>query len=124
MTVDEQEEILTDRQMYDRKMQLLRKLEGYVKVVLWVSVILFVVSITSVIRSFQTQGSVDTLKMSTDKLRTETDAAKDAAIEARDALTQAIEDLESRRGSTPDSITNALLAIDRIERELCGGPCN
>lgn len=96
-------------------------LANYVKIILFVTVVLVIVGAVSVIRSVNLQSSVDQLTSETDELQIETGQAKAAAVEARDVLQAALE-----RSSTqnPDAIANALSAISRIEQELCGGPCD
>lgn len=98
------------------------------KILLWVSIVLFVITIVSLFRSFQLQSAVKALDNHTTDLSNQTNAAKDAAIEARDTLQAALDEFEERRNSeeasSPTAIRNALLSIARIEVHLCGGPCD
>ena len=101
---------------------------GYVNVLKWVALILFVTAVISIIRSFYIEDAVDDLDVRTAELTIQTNDAKTAAVEARDVLTKALADFEERRvnneGSSPEAITEALKAIARIEEHLCGGPCD
>lgn len=98
-------------------------LEGSVKVVKWVAVILLIVAVVSAIRSSQLQDSVDKLENHTAELTQETNEAKVAAVEARDVLNKAIKQGQDSAAS-PTAVTDALRAIARIEQHLCGGPCD
>lgn len=107
------------------------KLPRVVRVILWACFILFILTLVSIIRSYYVEDSIDQLDQSVDQLdintielTTQTNLAKDAAVEARDSLNDAIaEAKKNNSGSSGEAISNALASIARIERYLCGGPC-
>jgi len=120
MQVEEERDVLPES---DKE-----RFQNYVTVVLWVSIVLFVVAVVSLIRSFQIEAAVDDLNDHTITLQTQTDDARTAAIEARDTLQEALNKFEERRanaeGSSPEAVAEALKAVARIEQHLCGGPCD
>jgi DNA anti-recombination protein RmuC len=109
-------------------------LHRLMKVLLWLTLVLFVLTLTSLLRSFQISASVSSLDSAlkeldvhTVELTERTDAAREAAIDARDSLNSAIDRFEQERDaggrSTPNEIQEALSSVARIENYLCGGPC-
>lgn len=103
-------------------------LKHYMRWILWVTVVLTVLGMVSLLRSFVIQDAVNDLYRHTDDLAEETEDAKQAAVSARDTLTKALEEFEARRNS-PDAVPSAeireaLIAVGRIEQHLCGGRCD
>lgn len=96
----------------------------YVKIVGWLTAVLFLTTIFRLFWYYQIEQSIEQLDTQSDIISEQTNLARDAAVEARDTLQKALDEADSRRGSDPGAIANALQAIDRIERQLCGGPCD
>lgn len=105
-----------------------RILQGNIRTVMWVTAVLFVLTLLSLIRSFQLQDSVQEIDDHTDELTNISEQSREAAIEARDRLNGVLDNLEQQILATGDgasiaAIAEALSAIHRIEANLCGGPC-
>jgi hypothetical protein len=99
-------------------------LRRQIRIIMWITVVLFVIAIASIFRSYQIELSVEKLDTHTEELAVQTKAAREAAIEARDSLQKALKEAEDRQAeSSPTAIRDALLSIARIETYLCGGPC-
>lgn len=117
--------VLDERDMIaDRQHETLRR---YMKVILWVTVILFITTLMRLVWYYQVEEMVSDLNTKTEFLTNETEATQKAAIEARDSLQAALAEIEERRESgesaDPTAIRDALVAVYRIETHLCGGPC-
>lgn len=98
------------------------------KILPWLVVILLVLTVGSIIRSYIIQDAVTEVQTAADDVGTTAEEARDAAIEARDELRTAITAIEAtREPGEPDlqnqAIIDALAAVGRIEIYLCGGPC-
>ena len=106
-TIDEAELTLVAQQ---------RELNKLMKVILWVLVVLFVITVVIAIRGIQLSDTVNDLEQKTDDLSLQ---VKTAEENLQTANTQ----VEALLGSSPEALRDALFSIFRIEQELCGGPC-
>lgn len=111
---------------------LLAHLTVLVKWLLFMCVIITVLVVGSLARSFVVQDAADQgtaaarqAIVAAERSDTTSQEARTAAIEARDELRNAINAAEA--SGEPDvqnqAIIDALAAIARIEEYLCGGPC-
>lgn len=105
---------------------LLAHLQVLVKWLLFMCVIITVLVVGSLARSFVVQDAADHATAAAERSDATSQEARTAAIEARDELRTAIE-ATRRNNNEPDvqnqAILDALAAIARIEEYLCGGPC-
>jgi small-conductance mechanosensitive channel len=104
------------------------RLLSLVRILVWLTVVLIVLAVLGLFRAHITTTSVNRLEAKTAELESQTDVARDAAVAARDILTSALEEADQRREAgeieSPTAIRDALISIARIERHLCGGPCD
>lgn len=95
---------------------------NYTKVIMWASVVLFVITILSFIRTFHIQHIVDRLDKNTTNLSSQIIDSREAAVEARDKLKEVLNRVEEY-GPSAGAVKEALESVNRIEVHLCGGRC-
>lgn len=115
--------VVRDSVLAERRETYAQQLKSYMNVILWAAALLFALSVISIVRSYHLEDSVQKLDESTDQLTVQSEAAKEAAVEARDSLKHVLEVKEEGRRASPEEVIRALEAINRIEIQLCGGPC-
>lgn len=95
----------------DRREGMLIRL---VRIVIWMTAVLAILTTVAVFRSFVVQDAVEHVEEQqtvTGKISADTLAEMRAALR------------ESQGGPNSDAIRKALEAIARMEHEMCGGPC-
>lgn len=102
---------------------LLAHLTVLAKWLLFMCVIITVLVVGSLVRSFAVQDAADNATAAAKQSDATSQEARTAAIEARDELRAAIDRTRNDSGVQDQAILDALAAIARIEEYLCGGPC-